>query len=82
MTDAYAAHSVADARLAQAMSNTMGASDEEVQSIKALCSAQQQLGVIGEDVQVAAAQELATYLEYSDSLKAIIPIMNDMAAQQ
>ena len=82
LTDAYAAHSVADARLAQAMSNTMGASDEEVQSIKALCSAQQQLGVIGEDVQVAAAQELATYLEYSDSLKAIIPIMNDMAAQQ
>lgn len=82
LTDAHAAQSIAEARLAQAMSNTMGASDEEVQSIKDLCSAQQRLGVIGDEVQLAAAQELATYLEYSDSLKAIIPVMNDMAAQQ
>lgn len=82
LTDAYATQSVAETRLEQAMSNTMGASAEEVQSIKALCSAQQQLDVIGDEVQLAAAQELATYLEYSDSLKAIIPVMNDMAAQQ
>lgn len=82
LTDAYAAQSVAESRLEQAMSNTMGATDEEVRSIKDLCSAQQQLGVIGDEVQLAATQELATYLEYSDSLKAIIPVMNDMAAQQ
>ena len=82
LTDAYAAQSSGETRLGQAMSNTMGATAEEVQSIKDLCSAQQQLGVIGDEVQLAAAQELATYLEYSDSLKAIIPVMNDMAAQQ
>lgn len=82
LTDAYAAQSIAETRLAQAMSNTMGATVEEVQSIKDLCSAQQQLGVIGDEVQLAAAQELATYLEYPDSLRAIIPVMNDMAAQQ
>ena len=82
LTDAYAAQSSAETRLGEAMSNTMGATAEEVQSIKDLCSAQQQLGVIGDEVQLATAQELATYLEYSDSLKAIIPIMNDMAAQQ
>ena len=82
LTDAAAAQSVAESRLEQAMHNTMGATAEEVQSIKDLCSAQQQLGVIGDEVQLAAAQELATYLEYSDSLKAIIPVMNDMAAQQ
>ena len=82
LSNAYAAQSSAEARLAQAMANTMGASAEEIQSIKDLCSAQQQLGVIGDEVQLAAAQELATYLEYSDSLKTIIPVMNDMAAQQ
>ncbi len=82
LTGAYEVQSVAETRLTQAMSNTMGATDEEVQAIKDLCSAQQQLGVIGDEVQLAAAQELATYLEYSDSLKAIIPVMNDMAAQQ
>lgn len=37
---------------------------------------------LGSISQLAEAQELATYLEYSDSLKAIIPVMNDMAAQQ
>lgn len=82
LTEAYSAQSIAETRLAQAMANTMGATAEEVQSIKDLCSAQQELGVIGDEVQLAAAQELATYLEYSDSLKAIIPVMNDMAAQQ
>lgn len=82
LTDAAATQSIAETRLGQAMSNTMGATDAEVQSIKDLCSAQQRLGVIGDEVQLAAAQELATYLEYSDSLKAIIPVMNDMAAQQ
>ncbi len=64
------------------MRNTMGASDGEIQSIKDLCSAQQQLGIIGDEVQLAGAQELATYLELSSSLKTIIPVMNDMAAQQ
>ena len=82
LTDAYAVQSAAETRLAQAMSNTMGASAEEVEAIKNLCSEQQRLGVIGDEVQLAAAQELATYLEYSDSLKSIIPVMNDMAAQQ
>ena len=82
MTDAYAAQSSAETRLAQAMRNTMGASDEEIQSIKDLTTAQQQIGIVGDEVQLAAAQELATYLEYSSSLKAIIPVMNDMIAQQ
>ena len=34
LSDAYSQHEVAEARLAQAMRNTMGASDEEIQSIK------------------------------------------------
>ena len=34
LSDAYSQQEVAEARLAQAMRNTMGASDEEIQSIK------------------------------------------------
>lgn len=79
---AYAAGEAAETRLAQAMRNTMGASDEEIQSIKDLAVAQQQLGIVDAGVQLAAAQELATYLEFSDSLKTIIPVLNDMIAQQ
>lgn len=82
LSDAYSQQEVAEARLAQAMRNTMGASDEEIQSIKDLAAEQQKIGVVGDEVQLAAAQELATYLELSDSLKTIIPVMNDMIAQQ
>ena len=82
LSDAYSQQEVAEARLAQAMRNTMGASDEEIQSIKDLAAEQQKIGIVGDEVQLAAAQELATYLELSDSLKTIIPVMNDMIAQQ
>ena len=71
-----------EAKLANNMRNTMGARDEDVQSIKDLCAAQQRLGVIGDEVQMAGAQELATYLEKKSSLEQLIPVMNDMVAQQ
>ncbi len=82
LTSAYAEQQVAETKLAQAMRNTMGASNEEIESIKQLCSEQQKLGVIGDEVQLAASQELATYLTMSDNLKTLIPVMNDMVAQQ
>lgn len=72
----------AETKLATAMRNTMGATDSEIQSIKDLCSAQQQLGIIGDEVQLAGAQELSTYLGLSSSLETLIPVMNDMVAQQ
>ena len=72
----------AETKLANNMRNTMAAREEEIQSIKDLCAAQQQLGVIGDEVQLAGAQELATYLEKKTSLEKLIPVMNDMLAQQ
>ena len=64
------------------MRNTMDASDEQIESIKKLTAAQQALGVIGDEVQLAGAQELGTYLEKTESLQKLIPVMNDMVAQQ
>lgn len=81
-TAANAMQVEAEAKLANNMRNTMGAREEEIQSIKDLCTAQQQLGVIGDEVQLAGAQELATYLEKKTSLETLIPVMNDMLAQQ
>lgn len=72
----------AETKLAQVMRNTMGASREEMQSILDLASAQQKLGVIGDEVQLAGAQELGTYLTKADTLKKLMPVMNDMVAQQ
>ena len=67
MTQFYAAQVEAETKLQTVMRNTMDATDDEVQSIKDLCSAQ---------------QELATYASKKSSLATLIPVMNDMIAQQ
>lgn len=81
-TSANQAQQEAESKLAQVMRNTMDASDAEIQSIKDLTAAQQKLGVVGDEVQLAGAQELGTYLEKTSSLEKLIPVMNDMVAQQ
>lgn len=81
-TGAYTAQIQAETQLANNMRNTMDATDAQIDAIKRLCAAQQELGVIGDEVQLAGAQELATYLETTDALESLIPVMNDMLAQQ
>lgn len=80
--NAYNAQIEAESKLATVMRNTIGASDEEIQHIKDLTAAQQALGVVGDEVQLAGAQELATYVGQTKSLDKLIPVMNDMIAQQ
>ena len=82
LMSAYSVQQVAESQLANNMRNTMDARDEDIQSIMDLCAAQQKLGVIGDEVQLSGAQELATYLEKKSSLEKLIPVMNDMLAQQ
>lgn len=78
----YAAQAEVETQLAVTMRNTMAAREEDIESIKELCAAQQSLGVIGDEVQLAGAQEMATYLGKKSSLEQLIPVMNDMLAQQ
>lgn len=82
LTEMSQAQVEVETKLGVAMRNTMGATDEDIQAIKDLCSAQQELGIIGDEVQLAGAQELATYLEERESLEKLIPVLNDMTAQQ
>ena len=81
-TAAFAVQQEAETKLANNMRNTMAAREEDIQSIKDLCTAQQQLGVIGDEVQLAGAQQLATFLSQKASLEALIPVMNDMIAKE
>ena len=82
LSAANATQQVNETKLANNMRNTMDARDEDIESIRKLCEAQKQLGIIDDEVQMAGAQELATYLEKKSSLEALIPVMNDMLAQQ
>ncbi len=79
---AYDEQAEASAKLARVMRNTMGAGQEEAKAIEDLIDAQERLGVVAGEVQTEGAQELATYLTMSSSLKTLIPVMNDMVAQQ
>lgn len=82
LTDAYSVQEEAETKILTVMRQRMSATEEEVQAIKDLCSAQQALGVIGDEVQLAGAQQVATYLTEKGALEALIPAMNDLAAQQ
>lgn len=72
----------AETKLGAIMQQRMGASPAEIQSIKTLTAAQQGLGVVGDEVQLSGAQQLATFLNTSDALGALIPAMNNLAVQQ
>ena len=71
-----------ETKLAVIMRQRMGATDQMIQSVKNLTSVQQSLGVIGDEVQLAGAQQLATFLKTSEALETLIPAMNNLAAQQ
>ncbi len=80
--EAYDAASEGETKLATVMRQRMAASDAEIQSIMDLTTAQQKLGVVEDDVQKSGAQQLATFLTQTDSLRTLIPAMNDLLAQQ
>ena len=82
LEQAYQAQNVAETKLQQVLRNTTNATDEEIKSIKDLAATQQKLGVIGDEVQLAGAQELSTYVSKAESIKKLLPAMNDMLAQQ
>lgn len=82
LTSAYQVQLVAETQLQTIMRQRMGATDAEIQSVKDLCSAQQELGVIGDEVQLSGAQQMATFLQNKQSLDVLIPAMNNLVAQQ
>lgn len=82
LADAYAVQETAERKLETIMRQRMGASEDDIQSIKDLASAQQEIGVIGDEVQLSGAQQVATFLKERDSLAALMPAMNNLLAQQ
>ena len=69
-------------KISVTMRNATNATMEQIQAVKDLASHYQQLGVIGDEVQLAGMQELATYVKEVESVKKLMPVLNDMVAQQ
>lgn len=72
----------AETKLERIMKNTMGATREQIQATKDWAAELQQIGVIGDEIQLSGLQELSTYVENADSLKTMNVVLNDMLAQQ
>lgn len=82
LSNAYKIQVQAETQLAEVMRQRMNATDADIESIKRLASAQQELGVIGDEVQLAGAQQLATFLTQKSSIEQLLPAMNNLLAQQ
>lgn len=80
--EAYSNQLQQEEKLTEIMRSRIKATDEEIESVRALASEQQQLGVVGDEVALAGAQQLATYATTSDTIKTLIPAMEDLAVQQ
>ena len=78
----YQEQMMQEVKLETIMRQRMGATDSTIKSIKDYASELQKTGVIGDEVQLAGAQQVATYLNQADSLKELMPAMNNLLAQQ
>lgn len=82
LMSAYQKQIEAESKLAVTMRNSTGATKKQIESVKKLASELQALGVIGDEIQLAGAQELSTYVSTTESIKKMLPVLNDMVAQQ
>lgn len=72
----------AEQKLQEIYKSRMGVGKKAVQSTLQLASAEQKLGVVGDEVQIAGAQQLATYAKYPGTVNTLLPAMNDLLVQQ
>jgi len=81
-TEAYKTQQEAEVKLQTIMKQRMGLGEAAVQDLKDLASEYQKVGVIGDEVQLAGIQQLATFVRQKDSLERMMPAMNNLIAQQ
>ena len=72
----------AEQKLITIYKQRMGVNKAAAQSTMELASALQQQGVIGDEVTLAGAQQLATYAKYPETINKILPAMDNWLAQE
>lgn len=82
LNNAYTVQMMNETKLETVMRNRIGATEEEIASVKRLTAAQQQIGIIGDEIQLAGAQQLATFATSAKTIETLIPAMNNLMAQQ
>ncbi len=82
LKNAYQTQMEAEIKLQTIMRTRMGLGKQAVNDLKKQAAEYQKIGVIGDEVQLAGLQQLATFLRQKESLEALLPAMNNLLAQQ
>lgn len=79
---AYEVQATAETKLTEIYKSRMGVSEEVAQKTMDLASAMQKTGVIGDEVTISGAQQLATFAKYPGTVDKLLPAMGNLLAQQ
>jgi len=82
LVGAYRIQKEGEVKLATVVKQRMGLGKKAVKSLLDQASAYQKIGVIGDEVQIAGMQQLATFLKQKKGLENLMPAMNNLLAQQ
>lgn len=77
-----ATQSQAETKLVEIYKSRMGANKAAAQSTMELASALQKQGVIGDEVTLSGAQQLATYASMPETVNKLLPAMDNLLVQQ
>jgi len=72
----------AELKLQEIYKSRMGVNKQAVKATLELAAAEQKAGVVGDEIQIAAAQQLATYAKYPSTVNTMLPALNDLLVQQ
>lgn len=79
---AYEVQATAETKLTEIYKSRMGVGKQAAKQTMELASALQKEGVIGDEVALSGAQQLATYAKYPDTVNKLLPSMENLLAQQ
>lgn len=79
---AYETQIVAETKLDEIYRSRLHATAEMAQATKNLASSIQQYGIVGDEVLISGAQQLATFMTSSKSVDALLPAMANLVVQQ
>lgn len=79
---AYQVQNAAETKLTEIYKTRMGVSDEAAKKTMEYASALQKVGVVGDEVQLSGAQQLATFAKTPATVNKLLPAMNNLLVQQ
>ena len=79
---AYQVQNAAETKLTEIYKTRMGASKQAAAETMKLASALQREGVVGDEVALSGAQQLATFAKYPSTVNSLMPAMENLLVQQ